>query len=105
MFNVFANRRQSEHPRDDKWTWVRIAGEWSRTHLNRLRRQASVLRSSCRHQWDSVRDRKLELLRYSASACFLLAAIFSLVITFVPGNASTPDAPANFHASGGNRPR
>lgn len=104
VFNVFANRRQSERPLDDKWTWAQIASEWSWTHFNWLRRRASVVRSTCRHQWDSVRDRKLELLRYTASACFLLAAIFSLVVTFIPGNAL--DNPrGNFNASGGSGPR
>lgn len=76
-----------------KPSWLSKAGQWTHLQLSCWRKTAATYRSSCREQWTSLRHKRLQLLRYSASACFLLAALVSLVITFVPLSSSGPASP------------
>lgn len=65
-------------------SWLSRAGQWSHMQYSQWRKTAAIYRSTYTEQWATLRQKKLLLLRYSASACFLLAALVSIVVTFVP---------------------
>lgn len=71
-----------------KISWFYKAGHWTRLQLKQWRKTAVSYTSSYAEQWTSLRQKRLQLLRYSASACFLLAALVSIVVTFVPSSGS-----------------
>ncbi|KAI9555488.1 hypothetical protein GHT06_018003 [Daphnia sinensis] len=71
-----------------KTSWFSKAGQWTRLQLKQWRKTAATYTSSYAQQWTSLRQKRLQLLRYSASACFLLAALVSIVVTFVPSSGS-----------------
>lgn len=72
-----------------KSSWFFNAGQWTRLQLKQWRKTAVTYTSAYTEQWASLRLKRLQLLRYSASACFLLAALVSIVVTFVPSSAGT----------------
>ncbi|XP_057377602.1 inositol 1,4,5-triphosphate receptor associated 2-like [Daphnia carinata] len=84
-----------------KTSWFSKAGQWTRLQLKQWRKTAATYTSSYAEQWTSLRQKRLQLLRYSASACFLLAALVSIVVTFVP-SSGTP-SPYNATVMPGHR--
>ena len=77
-----------------KSNWLSRARQWTHLQLIQWRKTANEYTSSYSEQWTTLRHKKLQLLRYSASACFLLAALVSIIVTFVPSSvgSSSPNA-------------
>ena len=77
-----------------KSNWLSRARQWTHLQLIQWRKRANEYTSSYSEQWTTLRQKKLQLLRYSASACFLLAALVSIIVTFVPSSvgSSSPNA-------------
>lgn len=68
--------------------WISKAGQWTHLQTGRWHKTIASYRSIYSEHWATLRQKRLQLLRYSASACFLLAALISLIVTFVPSSLS-----------------
>ena len=77
-----------------KSNWLSRARQWTHLQLIQWRKTVTTYTTSYADQWTTLRQKKLQLLRYSASACFLLAALVSIIVTFVPSSvgSSPPNA-------------
>lgn len=77
-----------------KFNWLSRARQWTHLQLIQWRKTAATYTSSYTEQWTTLRQKKLQLLRYSVSACFLLAAFVSIIVTFVPSSAGSSSSNA-----------
>ena len=86
-----------------KFNWLSRARQWTHLQLMQWRKTAAAYTSSYTEQWTNLRVKRLQLLRYSASACFLLAALVSIIVTFVPSSVGSSSANATSSALAGHR--